>query len=133
MTLYKQLRKYLPISSETAVLEVMEVLRARHSYIDTHLDLFLSNNTNPDVYDFLNSEMEKYRTAYIKEQRELSSNRIIMPQKKKKRPKIKSKHVSIKRGGLSESDPIRKGMFSFRSNTSESLSSQGYEYGLSDW
>lgn len=106
-----------PLSSEAEIREVMGILNMRHMGIDRNLESYLMKNTLLSYQDFLKSQIEDYRKG-----------NIPGPSKKKKIQKPLSSNE------LSDSDPIKKAMFSIRKESyNDSLSSKDYEYGLSDW
>ena len=132
MKLRKQIAKFFPLSSEKRILEVLRIMKEQNTDINDNIVAFLSYNTSPRLFPFLKSELGKYQVALY---RGLVKQipKINFPEIKTKKPKKDPNKSELNRGGLSEDDAIKKSMFSFRSNSSESLSSQGYEYGLSDW
>ena len=117
MKLRRQLIALSPIYTEAKVREAMGILNMRHVLIDRSLESFLMGITLPSCQEFLKSQIEAYRKC-----------NIPGPSKKKKiqRP--------ISGNELSDTDPIKKAMFSIRKESyNDSLSSKDYEYGLSDW
>lgn len=129
MSLRKILFEHFPISSEAEVLQVMAILQDRHTKIDTMLELYLTNNTLSEFHSTIKAQIEKYKAEY-------KERLHYLPPAKPKKKKIIRKKASasvFNRGGISKDDTLRKNMFSFRSESNDSLSSQGYEYGLSDW
>lgn len=132
MKLRKQIAKLFPLSSEKGIVEVLRIMKERNTDINDNIVAFLSYNTSPRLFPFLKSELEKYQVELY---RGLVKKlpKVNLPQIKTKKPKKDPNKSELSKGGLSEDDAIKKSMFSFRSNSSESLSSQGYEYGLSDW
>lgn len=129
MSLRKMLSEHIPISSEAEILQVMAILKDRHTKIDSMLEFYLTNNTRPEFFSVIKTQIEKYKAEYKERLHYLP----IKTPKKKKIMKRKYSASVFNRGGISEDDNLRKNMFSFRSESNDSLSSQGYEYGISDW
>ncbi len=129
MTLRKILLEYIPISCEAEVLKVMSIISERHTKIDSMLELYLTNNTLPEFQSAIKAKIENYKSEYNERLNDLPYSTT----KKKNVIKRKSSASVFNKGGISEDDTLRKNMFSFRSESKDSLSSKGYEYGLSDW
>jgi hypothetical protein len=132
MKLREQIAVFFPLSSEKGILAVMQIIKDRNIEISKQLVNYLAYNTQPRLFPFLKSELEKYQVVLY---RGLVKNmpKINLPQIKSKKLRKDPNKSILSKGGLSEDDAIKKSMFSFRTNSSETLSSQGYEYGLSDW
>ena len=117
LKLRSQLIALFPLYSEGQVNEAMGIINTRHALIDRSLESFLMENALPSCREFLKSQIEAYRKY---------NNPGPSKKKKIQRP--------ISSNELSDTDPIKKAMFSIRKESyNDSLSSKDYEYGLSDW
>ena len=130
MTLAKSIKNIAPIDSIEKLNELMGILKKRKTCISSDVYASIIEQTDPMMYNRVEQEIQVYKENF-----NVNNNQSQINPRSKSRKKVKSKSA-VRHRGLSPSDPISKQRILDRMNSqssSNSLRSQGYEYGLSDW
>lgn len=147
MKLHKHLKKIAPLDSKSAINDLLDLMKERQEHIGCFQENLLLIYTVEDLHDYLLDCIKSYRRSYrsfppMPIGKPLATNQIISTINQKPKTvnsrKDKPERIitinGISKNGLSEDDVRNFNMNSYRKNhEADSLSSRGYEYGLSDW
>ena len=134
MKLTTLIKAIAPIDSVEKLNELMNILKLRNTCISNDVNTKILNITITTMYEFVVKEIQKYKSNY-KIKPNPSAKTKSSQSNSKPRKKTKSR-TTIGLQGLSSNDPINLHRNLERMNnrsSSNSLRSQGYDYGLSDW